>query len=143
MLYTYDPKMVITTFKGVIITGYADGTFLTVERTADMFSQVVGAQGETSRAKSNNRSGTAKLHLKQTSPSNDVLSAIALLDENGGLGVGPFMVRDTLGTTLIMSPQAYLKKYAHAEYSKDIVNREWFIYLTDVNVYVGGNIPTL
>lgn len=143
MLFTYDPKLVITTFKGIIITGYADGTFLTIERNADMFTEVVGAQGETSRAKSNNKSGTAKLHLKQTSPTNKLLSNIALMDETANAGVGAFSLMDMSGTTIVSAPQAFIKKYAHVEFSKDIVNREWFFYLVDAQILVGGNIETI
>lgn len=141
MLYTYDPKLLVVTFGGVPIVGYADGTFLTVERTNDMWSMVSGASGEASRAKSNDRTGTAVLTLKQTSPSNDVLSNFAQVDEATNLGVYPLTAKDALGTTTVFSAQGFIRKIPAMEFAKEISNREWTIMLADLVVYVGGNFP--
>ena len=80
-VHTYDPANVIVSIGGTPMSGFADGTFVMVSRDEDIFSKVSGADGEVSRAKSNNRSGSLTLTLMQTSMSNDVLSAIAVLDE--------------------------------------------------------------
>ena len=143
MLYTFDPKLLIITFGGIPLTGFAEGTVLTIERSEDMFKEYVGASGEVSRAKSNNRTGTAKLSLAQTSPANDYLSTMALLDESVNAGVRPFFAKDGLGTSIFMAPQAYVKKVAPAAYGKDIQAREWTIFLVDINIFVGGNIPQI
>ena len=58
------------------MSGFADGTFLTVDRDDDQWAKVTGADGTSTRIKSNNRSGNMTLTLKQSSPSNDVLSRI-------------------------------------------------------------------
>jgi hypothetical protein len=143
MLYTFDPKLMITVFKGHPITGFAEGSVLTIERTEDMFSEKVGVSGEVARSKSNNRSGTVKITLMQTSPDNDFLSTMAVLDEVGNAGVGELMIKDVLGTSLYMSSQAYLKKIASAEYGKEVNSREWNFFCADLNIFVGGNIPQL
>lgn len=143
MLYTYDPKLLVITFGGVPIVGYADGTFLTVSRNNDMFAEVSGASGEVSRAKSNDRSGLAVLTLKQTSPSNDVLMGAALADEFGNAGVREFLAKDALGSSLFFSAFAYVKKVPDAGFGKEIDNREWNLFLADLAVYVGGNVPNV
>ena len=139
MLYTVDPKKIVMVFGTKRIKGFADGTFLDVERNEDMFSEVVGADGEVTRVKSNNRTGTATFTLLQSSTSNDDLSAYALVDEQTGLGVFPFIVTDTLGKTNIFSAMGYIKRIAKVEESKTATNREWKIFLVDVNVFVGSN----
>jgi hypothetical protein len=143
MLYTFDPKMGVLTFKGKIITGFADGTFFTVERTEDTFTETTGADGETTRVKSNNRSGRAKITLKQSSSSNDHLSVCAALDEGANAGVGEFQYKDVLGTTLVFAAQAYVKKPANVESAKTATDREWNLFLVDVKMFVGGNVPVV
>lgn len=141
-LATYDPKLLVIALGGVPISGYADGTFITVERSADSFSEIVGASGETSRAKSRNRLGTVTLTLAQTSPSNDYLSALVAMDEQASTGVRPFIAKDSLGTSLFKSTTAYIKKPASAGYGKEIETREWTIVCPDLDTMVGGN-PSL
>ena len=50
---TYDPKAVAVLIGGVPIGGFADGTFISVERDNDTFQKVSGSDGIVSRAKSN------------------------------------------------------------------------------------------
>lgn len=142
MLYTYDPRLILISFGGVPIVGYADGTFLTVVRNNDMWAEVVGASGETSRGKSNDRSGLATLTLLQTSPSNDIISGFAIQDEVSNVGVKPFLAKDGLGTTTLFSATGYVKKLPDSGYAKEVGSREWTIFLVDLQVFVGGNIPT-
>jgi len=141
MLYTYDPKLVLITFGGVPISGFADGTFLQVVRNSDMFTSVTGADGQTSRAKSNDRSGMATMTLKQTSPSNDFLMSIAIQDEESNTGVRSFLTKDGLGSSLFFSAFGYVVKVPDSQYAKDIQNREWRIFLSDLRIFVGGNAP--
>ena len=136
---TYDPKNVSISLNGIPLNGFADGTFLTVEREEDAFNKTVGSDGIVSRAKSNNRSGMATLTLSQTSPSNDVLSSIALADELDNAGVGSFVVKDQLGTTKVFAGTAWVRKIASPSFGKEIENREWVIDLAQVDIFTGGN----
>lgn len=136
---TYDPKSVIVNVAGVPMSGFADGTFVTVERSNDTFSKVSGADGVVSRAKTNDRSGTLTLTLAQTSPSNDTLAALAVVDELTNLGVVPFSVTDVSGRTKIVSAFGWVKKPAKAEFGKEISNREWAFDLADLDIGNGGN----
>ena len=54
-LATYDPKNVKVNVGGVPILGFADGTFITVERTSDNFEKITGADNRTTRIKMLNR----------------------------------------------------------------------------------------
>lgn len=141
-LRTYDPKKVIVTVGGVPISGFADGTFVGVERDNDAWAKVSGADGVVSRAKSNDLTGTITLTLQQTSPSNDVLSGFAIADELTNAGVVPVSVTDLGGRTLIVSAFSWIMKRANAEFSKEISNREWAIACAELKMFLGGNVST-
>lgn len=136
---TFDPKQVQVIIGGNQITGFADGEFVNVERDEDTFTKVVGADGEVSRSKSNNRSGTLTLTLLQTSASNDILSAIMIADELSNSGIVPVYIKDTLGTSVLFAGEGWIMKPpAHAN-DKEITNREWAIQLASVDIFIGGN----
>ena len=138
-VHTYDPANVIISIGGFPMSGFADGTFVTVARDEDIFAKVTGADGEVSRAKSNNRSGSLSLTLQQTSMSNDILSAIALTDEVSNAGVVPVLVKEIGTSTILMSGEGWVKKMPDAVFSKDVENREWVLDLATLNMFEGGN----
>lgn len=136
---TYDPKQILIIFGGVQITGFADGTFVTVRRNADMWSLQMGTDGEGTRSKSNDKSGQIEFTLMQSSQSNVFLSNMALADELGNAGIAPAMVKDNLGSSLHAAEQAYVKKIADAEYAKEAGPRTWIIETDNLQSFVGGN----
>jgi hypothetical protein len=138
-LKTYDPKKVILTVGGVPIGGYADGTFIGLERTNDAYSVHSGADGEVARAKSNDRTAQLTITLAQTSDSNAVLSGIAQLDERANAGVVPVILKEIGGLTTVFSGTCWVRKQANIEYAKEITNREWILDMAESEVLVGGN----
>lgn len=139
-LKTFDPKDVVITFGAGILTGFADGTFITVERDEDTFSSSTGADGEPLRVKSNNKMTTVTLTLQQSSDSNTFLSAVAQLDERSNQGVVPMAVKEINGDTLVTGGRAYIVKPATIEYSKEASTRAWSIKIAEGEVFVGGNV---
>ena len=138
-LRTFDPRLVNILIGGVPMQGFADGTFLSIDRDEDAFVKVVGADGTSTRIKSNNRSATLTLTLKQSSPSNDVLSGFAALDELSNTGVVPVLVKDNSGNSIYFSATGWVQKYPLSEFSKEISNREWTLDLVDTDIFVGSN----
>lgn len=139
MVLNYDPSNVSIIFGGIILSGYDDGTFVTIARNNDMFSLKMGADGIGARAKSSDRSGRVTATLLQTSPVNDQLSAIAIADELTGEGVLPLLVRDGSGTTVASGLSAWIVKMPDAEFGKDIGNRVWVFESDKLQIHVGGN----
>jgi len=137
---TYDPKKVILTVGGIPIGGYADGTFIQFEYDEDAFSKVTGADGITSRSKTNNYGGMLTVTLAQTSLSNNVLSALVIADRLSNSGIVPVIAKEIGGTTIVFSANGWVRKQANLEYSKEITDREWVLDLVDVDVVIGGNI---
>lgn len=138
----YDPKQVVVSIGGAIMQGYADGTFVTVTRLNDAFTSHAGADGEVSRAKSNDRRGEMVLTLAQTSLSNDVLSGVAAVDERTGNGIIPIAIKDLSGTTTYFSGSGWIRKIADGSFSKEIENREWTIDLASMDAFIGGSLFT-
>jgi len=139
MVRTYDPKQVAISIGGYPISGFADGTFIRVERDEAAFTKKVGCDGETSRAKTNNRAGTVTLTLMQTSSSNDALSSIALLDETSNAGVVPVLISDLSGRSTFFSANGWIEGPVAAEYGKELGEIEWKIAVADLDVFIGGN----
>ena len=136
----YDPKKIVATFRGILIQGYADGTFVTAERKEDAFDTSVGAGGDVTRVRNNDRTGLVTLTLQSESLTNDLLSANLLIDEESGLGIGALMVKDLNGTTLISAESAWIKKFPVGEYADDGGSREWVIECADLRMFVGGSL---
>lgn len=138
MLRTYDPRNVLASFGSVSITGFADGTFVNIERASDAFSKVVGAGGDVVRTRNRDRSGTVTFTLLASAPENDLLAAIAAEDELAGTGVRPIMVKELNGTTLAAAQNAWVRKVPNAEYAKEHGTREWAIDVEALDLFIGG-----
>lgn len=136
---TYNPADVVCIVSGIKVEGYADGTFITAARDNPSFTNGSGADGEGWRAKTNDKIGTITLTLLQTSLSNDALSALIALDEASGDGVGPFLLKDNSGRTLIQAETCWLEKPADSEFAREVTNREWVIKTDSLNPFIGGN----
>jgi hypothetical protein len=130
-IVTYSPGEVALSIGGNLITGFADGTFVVVEREVDAMTKVVGADGEVSRTQSANYSGTLTLTLKQTSDSNRVLGAYLLDDEADGSGVFDVLCNDNLDNKIFAS-EGWIQKGPNVEFSSELTNREWTIALARI-----------
>jgi len=137
-LRTYDPKLVLISFGEVAITGFADGSFVSVDRDEDAFTKVVGAGGDVVRTRNRNRSGSVTVTLLHSAPENDLLSGIARLDETLGTGVRPVMVKEANGTTIIAAQNGWIRKLPTTEYAKESGTREWVLDVDALDSYVGG-----
>ncbi len=134
----YDPGLVTVVFKGILLRGFMDGTFVNAERDEDAFSKAAGAGGDITRVRSRNRGGSVTVTLKAESPSNDSLSAVARLDELFGSGVGPLMVRDLNNTTIIAAENAWIRKLPASGYAVEASPREWVFDCAELEMHVGS-----
>lgn len=139
MTKTYDPSQVLLTFNGYNISGFADGTFVNVARDEDMWSLQMGTDGEGTRSKSNNRSGTVSFTLMQSSDSNDILSGFAAADELSNSGMGPLLVKDNSGRSLYAAENAWIQKLPDSEFGREATSREWVLRTDHLQSFVGGN----
>lgn len=137
---TYDPKKVIISLGGVPITGYADGTFVTIDAPNDLFTSTSGADGNVSRTKSNDYRNEVTITLKQSSLSNDYINSLAELDRIANIGARPLQINDLSGTTLFFWDAVWVQTYPSVEFGKEEGERAWVFGTTQaVARNVGGN----
>lgn len=137
-LRTYDPKQVIFTWNGIVITGFAPGTFITAARTTDLWELIVGADGEATRVKSNDRSGSVTATLQQGSQANDLLMAQLIADEIGNTGVGAILIKDFTGNSFVAGAQAFIKRVPDfARATADESNIEWLFAIATLEIFNG------
>jgi Protein of unknown function (DUF3277) len=140
ILKTYSPEKVIVNVAGTNIHGFAEDSIVSVVRNVDAFSTKVGADGEVGRSHNPDRTGTITITLKSDSDSNDFLSALAIADDVSLAGVFPILVEDANGTSLHSCDAAWIQKSADAEYNREMSEREWVIYCSQLNHFVGGSL---
>lgn len=139
---TVDPKSVIIAIGGVPVSGFSDGTFLEISSDAQQFNKVTGADGFTTRVKTNNYGGTLTLTLAQSSPSNDVLSALFIADRLRNAGVVPVLIKDLTGTTIIFAASGWIQQIPDVSYGNTVLDRAWIIDLAEMDAFIGGNGET-
>lgn len=135
---TYDPNTVHVVAGIYPISGFADGSSIKVTRVNDTFEPVDGIGGVVSRKRNPNTRGIVELTLAQTSTSNDVLSLLAISDEKFGRGVVPLNIVAVTSKSVYLSAFAWIRKYADAEYGKDLTNRSWIFDLASIEMFTGG-----
>ncbi len=116
---TYDPKQVSVIIGVAPLSGFADGDFVTVERNEDNWTLLVGADGESTRAKNANKSGKVTIRLMSESVSNDTLSDLQIADELGGNAPFGILIKDSLGRSLYTAATAWINKQPPAAFGKD------------------------
>lgn len=139
-LLNYDPKAVVVTYQGVNVTGYQDGTFIEVERAADSFTKHVGSGGQVARSKSADRSGKITLTLMAVSPTNDLLSALLILDETSGLNYGSFQLKDLHGNLKCQAHETWIMKAPKVERAEKTGSVVWIFECSDIDIFAGGNV---
>lgn len=136
---TFDPKMVVITFGVIPISGYAEGTFVSVNRSGDAFAKSKGAGGDVERINRNQGDFEVTVTLQQTASTNAELSAALAADQVTNAGVFPLTIKDLLGKTLFFAPQAWIRKDPEWEDGDDLNSRAW-TFDTGIGAnLVGGN----
>lgn len=142
MVKTYDPKQMIVTFGGVQLSGFADGTFVSIVPNDQAFAKTVGADGEVVRAKTNDYTYEVSITLLRTSDSNDYLSGIHITDKLTSKGALPLTITDLNGNTVFFVESAWIRQLPDAEDGKEIGERTWIFDTVQADEYiVGGNTP--
>jgi len=135
---TYNPKNVTIVVGDTVIEGFTDGDFLTLEREADAYSLTIGADGQHTRTKSNNRSVLVGINLLDSSRANDVLNALATIDEINDGGTFNFFMADRNGTSLCEGPNAFIMKKPALTFGTEASTRSWQIKIPDADILVGS-----
>jgi len=135
----YRPADMSVIINGQVISGFAEGTFITVERDEDAYTYAPSTSGEGTRVKNSNKAGKITIVLNQTSPSNQIFSDAVKADELNNNGVFPVLIRDNSGKDVHKSEAAYVVKFPSAQYAKENSTREYSIQCENLEMNLGGN----
>jgi len=136
---TYDPTQNTVTWGPYEFSHFHDGSVIEAERDEDAVSKHVGLKGNVTRVKNPNRAGKVTVTLTQGSPTNDDLSAAALLDENSSPGVVyPLTITDAGGRTAVFAAEAWIVKVPKLERGKDLAPAVWVFDTGAMQVTIGG-----
>lgn len=127
----YDPKDVSISVDGMIITGVADGSFVTCEKVEDTYVPYVGSQGEVVRAHNAHPMGTIKFTLDHTSPSNSYLSDLANSSRvfpSKVVDMNPDSNRSAGGS------ECWIAKNADFERTGEVSTVEWTVAVADYEI---------
>lgn len=138
MTKQYTPKLVVFSYAGQLLSGYADGDFLSATFNSDAVSLVVGADGESCFIDNADQSGEVTLTLLRSSASNDVLSA--LYQEQRITAVPkPLWGKDASGRSILSGNKALIKKAPDLTFAKEMSNVDWVFLVADLKMFIGGN----
>lgn len=126
------------------ITGFADGTFISMDRlvpTSEPY-QGVGTSNSFGRVKRSISAMNVTITLHQYSPSNTVLQALQNADAStsGNEWIFSCTMRDTSGQTVVSSTNAIIAAPPTATFSTTTETRDWNIYMFGSDLFIGGNM---
>lgn len=133
----------LTTVIGVLpLSGMSDGDSVTATRTSPLYNSRAGNDGAVGRARVTDKRGTVEFRCLQTSKMNDALSALFNMDSlsDEASFVGPIIVKDLSGSTVIQAGQAWLQNIGAVSFESGAVGeRIWTFEAADLKFWIGGN----
>lgn len=129
---TYDPGKLQLILGAAPITGFADGTFLTVEQDEDSFAVRTGADGEVTRTRMASRTATMTIVLLATSLSNAILTGLAETEV-----IFPVLIKD--GANVVSAGEGWVQKPPTVERGVEAADSEWVVRLAKWTPVLAGN----
>ena len=125
LVRTFDPRQVIISLGSHIVTGYSDGTFISIEPGGDGIVKKVGCDGEVGRGMDPDRTATMTLTLLLVSPSVGFCHEQYIRDQNThGEGTFPVLVKDLKGGLVFSADTAWVVTPPTREFDKEMPDRE-------------------
>lgn len=136
---TFDPSKVRVIFGALVLTGFADGTFVKVTRSGDAYAKKKGADGTVDRINLSSYDFEVDFTLKGTSPMNALLSGQLAIDQATNKAVAHLTIQDLSGNSIFEAPQAWIKKDPDQEYADSLTSRTWKFDTGAGANLIGGN----
>lgn len=127
----YQSKFVLVSVAGIPIeSGLSDGSFVEIERNSDDVESYASVDGEYAFSVTNDKGGSYKVTMAQTSVANQELLRLYRSSELSPFGAifFPIMVRNVNpsgGGEVYRSAKALLKRLPNVTYAKGVETREW------------------
>jgi len=121
------------------VTSFAPDSLLSITKDTDFYTTSKGGVGGVERVHNADSTYTLEITLSQTSPTNSVLNALAVLDSASGRGVFPIIAKDDSGQSVFFASSCWITTAPVASYTNGIETRTWSITCTDMTFGLGGN----
>ena len=135
----YLPDEVNCLALGIKLSGFADGTFISISKDKVPFSMSESADGVSARLYNRSQTYTVTLTFHCGSPSNEVLTKLWLLDESTQRGRFPLFIKDLSGSDLFFSTSAWIEGIPTVVKSTTMDTRTWVLRATQSALNVGSN----
>lgn len=126
-LKTYSPERVDTSWGGVELTGFAEGTAITLRRNTDNSAQAVGMQGDVGITKTANRTGQVEMVFMQTAETNRILSAVQAAQdlEDSDVIRGDIVITDPSGGMIALAQRCHIMTPPEVALGDDQSPKTW------------------
>lgn len=139
-LRNYCPDFVDVVFMGITITGFAEGTFIEVEREVDTFTKKVGSLGDTARTRSLNKSGKITITVMDTHPVNEALANVISQDEEDGKTYGAFSLKDRSGKSEVRATDTWCMRVPKMTRAQQTGNVVYVFEAASIFIKHGGTV---
>lgn len=136
---TYDPEAVYLTIGEQIVTNW---NIISVTRDSFPILTVKGIRGKHTRVISYDMSATIRLTIPASSEWNSMLSSVLTSDITQGTARLSIMLKDTGGTSLVKSEEAFVVNFADISFDSSLSERVWVIQCLTTTDYNVGNTTT-
>jgi hypothetical protein len=115
--------------------------FLKLTQNTKAFKLRSGIGGGKTRSQTKHPDYTLTIKIRQTDPTNTLLSALHNLDKltSGGSGIVPCYVKDRLGNLAIIETEAFIDGDPEFTAGAEEGDLEWTVILPSPNVLMGGH----
>jgi hypothetical protein len=139
-LATYIPAAVDILLAGLIpVSGYVDGSFVTITKDVKPFTSKRTADGTVSRLYNKDQTYTVSISLYSGSGSNDALTKLWQLDEISQRGKFPLLIKDSSGSDLFFSGTTWIEGIPPLVKSNTFDSRTWVLRSSSAVINIGGN----
>lgn len=139
MITTYDPEGIIFTLGEQILVGWNS---ISVTRTRPAFNTIYGIRGKHTRTLSYDTSAVMKITLPFSSEWNSYFSDIVTTDMQFGTGRCEVYLKDTGGTSLFVSNEAFVTTFADVSFDATLTERTWTIQCMTTDIFKVGGTTT-
>jgi hypothetical protein len=139
-LWTYSPTSVDVLIAGFYkIEGFADGTFVNIQKSNPIYSNRKSADGVVSRSFQKDQLFKIDITLSQSAPSNSILMKLIEIDELTQMGMFPLTIKDNSGSTFFHSSNTWITTLPNVTFSSGIETRTWELLASEGVMNIGDN----
>jgi hypothetical protein len=122
------------------ISGWGPQDAFTATPVSDAMGDEIGIDGDVTSFIINDDRWDVSLKLQESSPSNDILTALYLANKASANGTAyfTFLAQDNNGRTKLSGSKAWIMKLPPVTVSGGVNVREWGIRVADMAVFIGG-----